>query len=387
MRNPVMPYAWGSRDGIAALQGRPPASAPEAELWMGAHPYAASGLDDCTLAERLDAMVETDPIGVLGAEVHARWAGRLPFMLKVLSAAEPLSLQVHPDAARAAAGFAAEEAAGIDRSASDRIFRDPYAKPELLVAVSDFDALIGFRAADDVAASLAELEIDSLRPTIERLRAGSAPGEEFVRLLRWPAEGRDGLVAGVEAAGSRSTATVAPWLPRLARRYPGDPAVAGVLFLNHVRLSPAQGVFVAPGQIHAYLRGIGVEALASSDNVVRAGLTVKHVAVEQLESMLDVHAARLPVVEPVRSTDAVENWPVPAPEFELLRVRLDGRRVELPVSGPAIVLCLAGAAEFAGDDRSLSLRQGESAFVAANCSALSVVGTGMLMCARPGPAA
>jgi len=382
-----MPYAWGSRDGLAALQGRPPASEPEAELWMGAHPHAASVLDDCEIAERLDHLVDADPLGVLGAEVRARWGGRLPFMLKVLSAAEPLSLQVHPDAARAAAGFAAEEAAGIDRSASPRTFRDPNAKPELLVAVSDFDALIGFRAPDDIAASLAELEIDSLQGTIERLRAGSAPGEEFLRLLRWPAESARDLVARVEAAASRSTSTVAEWLPRLARSYPADPAVAGVLFLNHVRLSPAQGVFVAPGQIHAYLRGIGVEALASSDNVVRAGLTVKHVAVEQLESVLHLNAARPPVVEPVRSGGAVEAWPVPASEFELLRVRLDGTRAELPVAGPAIILCLTGAAEFAGNDRSLSLRQGESAFIAANCSALSVVGTGVLICARPGPAA
>src|SRR5665213_3746922 len=168
MVNPVMAYTWGSRDGIATLQGRPATGLPEAELWMGAHPQAPSQvvLADGSAAQPLDAVIAADPVGVLGERCVERFGQRLPFLLKVLSAELPLSLQVHPDDEQARRGFAAEEAAGVDRSASERTYRDPFGKPEMLVALTDFQLLQGFRPAHDAAATLAALRVHGLESLI-----------------------------------------------------------------------------------------------------------------------------------------------------------------------------------------------------------------------------
>lgn len=397
MNNPVMAYAWGSRDGIATLQGRPTAQQPEAELWMGAHPNAASELDgfDRTNSARLDAVIEADPGGVLGPAVVSQFGPRLPFMLKVLSAGEPLSLQVHPDDVRAREGFEAEEAAGIDRAARQRSYRDPYAKPEMLVAITDFEALLGFRPAADAAHSLASLGLRRLAPIVDALRAGVSTGEAFLRLMEWPEDDRQALVADVaDAAGVTDAAHAAHvssadrkqlgWVASLARRYPADPGVVGVLLLNHLSLRAGQGIFVAPGQIHAYLRGTGIEILGGSDNVIRAGLTPKHVDVDELRAVLAVRPLRPSLIEALPQVDGEERWPAPRPEFALARLRLDGERRVLASRGPSILLCLEGKVDLGNADATLTLAGGESAFAAANAGAVTVVGTGVLLCATTG---
>ncbi|MGH8888354.1 MAG: mannose-6-phosphate isomerase, class I, partial [Acidothermaceae bacterium] len=281
MVNSVMPYAWGSRDGIATLQGRRVSSQPEAELWIGAHPQAPSVLEGPSGLRDLGALVESAPDEVLGADVVARFGSRLPFLLKVLSAAEPLSLQVHPNDAVARERFDAEEAAGVERSAAARSYRDPYAKPEMLVALTDFELLLGFRPAREAAATLRGLGVRQLETIAEALEGGMATGDAFLAIVDWPHDERRQLVADVRAAAANSGDERAPWLTMLADRYPEDPGVAGVLLLNYLRLQEWQGVFAAPGQIHAYLQGTGVEIMGSSDNVVRGGLTPKHIAIEE----------------------------------------------------------------------------------------------------------
>src|SRR5450432_156290 len=202
LQNPVMAYAWGSRDAIATLQGRPAATDSEAELWMGAHPAAPSRLQssDGEPAQGLDAIIAADPLGVLGKDCVERFGARLPFLLKVLAAEQPLSLQVHPDDEQARRGYAAEDAAGVDRLAPNRWYRDPFAKPEMLVALADFEVLAGFRPADEAAAVLGGLGVDRLEPLIHALRSGTPTGEVFLQLIEWPAHDRVALVAEVAAA-------------------------------------------------------------------------------------------------------------------------------------------------------------------------------------------
>jgi mannose-6-phosphate isomerase len=390
MINPVMAYAWGSRDGIASLQGRPPAQQPEAELWMGAHPNAPSELEGSGDAAdaRLDAVIDADPAAVLGSAVVSRFGPRLPFMLKVLAAGEPLSLQVHPDDVRAREGFEAEEAAGIDRAAPQRSYRDPYAKPEMLVAIDDFEVLLGFRPAAEAAESLAALGVRRLDPIVDALRAGLPTGEALLRLVAWPEGHRERLVADVgasaRASASTSDARHAAWVASGAQRYPADPGVVGVYLLNHLTLRPGQGIFVAPGQIHAYLRGTGVEILGGSDNVIRGGLTPKHVNVDELRAVLAVQPIRPSVIEAVTQADGEQRWPAPRAEFALARVQLDGGRRVLAPRGPSILFCLEGKVDVGTADATLTITGGESVFAAANAGAVTVVGTGVLLRATTG---
>jgi mannose-6-phosphate isomerase len=386
MVNPVMAYAWGSRDGIASMQGRPPADEPEAELWMGAHPQAPS-----TLAGRggqpvgaLDALIEADPETLLGPAVVARFGKRLPFLLKVLSAAEPLSLQVHPDDDHARAGFDAEDAAGIDASAPNRSYRDPHAKPEMLVAVSEFELLLGFRPAHEAAAAIAALGVRRLDGVVQALQAGTPTGAVFLDIVSWPDDERAQLVADVCEAAASSGGSLARWVVMLAGRYPGDPGVVGAMLLNHLRLQPGEAVYTAPGQIHAYLEGTGVELLGSSDNVMRGGLTAKHVSIEQLRRVLSADASKPQLLSQVRDADGAARWVTPRPEFALSRLQLSDEPRGLVGGRPQIFLCIDGKAEVRGAGDDVTLAGGESAFVSADTEAVTIAGRGVLLRATPG---
>jgi mannose-6-phosphate isomerase len=393
MVNPVMPYAWGSRDAIATMQRRPVGDAPEAELWMGAHPQAPSRLErhDGTPGEALDAVIASDPLGVLGERCVERFGPRLPFLLKVLAADQPLSLQVHPNAEQAQRGFAAEEAAGIDAAAPNRCYRDPFAKPEMLVALTDFHVLHGFRAASDAAAALKGLEVLGLEPLIEALQSGTPTGEVFLRLIEWPVDDRARLVSDVQAASIAgaigSPDGIARWINWLAVHYPNDPGVVGVALLNYLVLRPLEGLYVRPGQIHAYVQGTGVEVLGGSDNVIRGGLTPKYVSAADLRAILDVDAVEPALVPRTPSSDGEgdETWLTPAPEFELRRVQVAATR-RLAAAGPSVLLCTEGSVEVGDGDGggAVTLGPGESAFAFAGTD-LDVTGHGVLMRANPGP--
>lgn len=346
LTNPIRGYAWGSRTAIASIQGRSvPSDSPEAELWLGAHPAAPSTLGSVSLVDTIAA----DPAGTLGPAVVKRFGVRLPYLLKVLAAAEPLSLQAHPDSAQAAAGFAAQEAAGIPRDAPHRIYVDPYHKPELLVAVEEFEALCGFREPDDAASALESFGVESLAPVVRALRTGTP--QQRLRtatelLTGWPEADRAGLVSSVATAASRMSTSEAGLVVDLAGRYPDDVGVLVALLLNHVRLSPHEAVWMPAGNLHTYLVGVGVEIMAASDNVLRGGLTPKHVDVPALREVLRYEVLSEPVLRPVTVAPGLLTWRVPVEEFVLHEAVLGSDRpdVTLPAGGPRIVLCLRGAA-------------------------------------------
>jgi mannose-6-phosphate isomerase len=379
LSNAVRPYAWGSRTTIAELLGRPvPAPHPEAELWMGAHPGDPSTVTEADGARRtLLDLVTTDPHGQLGVETVGRWGARLPFLLKILAAEEPLSLQAHPSAEQAAAGFAKEEAADLSRDASTRNYPDPTAKPELLCALTEFHALAGFRDPDQTVRLLRMIETPGLSPFVDLL-AGQ-PDSEGLRALftTWitlpqPAldklepELLDACVEHIRVHGEfeRECRTIL----QLGESYPGDAGVLAALLLNRVVLQPGEAIYLPAGNLHAYLHGAGVEILANSDNILRGGLTPKHVDVPELLRVLDFRCGDMPVL---RGEQIGRRWvyPTPAAEFELSRIEWPaGDDEEVPLAGglPQILVCTAGAVYVAADGGAeLTLERGQSLWIPA----------------------
>ncbi|MCZ2822306.1 mannose-6-phosphate isomerase, class I [Modestobacter sp. VKM Ac-2977] len=368
LSSPVRHYPWGSRTVIPQLLGLPsPADQPYAELWMGAHPDAPSVLSDGrTLTEAITA----DPAGLLGPMVRERFGDRLPFLMKVLAADKPLSLQAHPTTQQAETGFAAEEAAGIPHDDPTRTFKDPFHKPEILLAITPVEALCGFRPVEESLHCLAKLQLPELMPTIAALARGGLRAA-IPQLLALSKRRRESLVRAVAARAASFVAAHDPefintyrWAATLAGTYPGDPGVVISLMCNHLRIAPGEAVFLPAGNLHAYLCGAGVEVMASSDNVLRGGLTSKHVDLAALIEVLDFTDGKVPVIHPVLGPGGLR-YPTPVDDFDLTRVQVDVDPGLLTTAGPQVVLCAEGDAVLTGTDGDLTLRQGESVFVPA----------------------
>ncbi|MHB1064764.1 MAG: mannose-6-phosphate isomerase, class I [Georgenia sp.] len=385
-------YAWGSRTAIPELFGTPAPGHPVAELWFGAHPSGAAGVLPLGNRRDLRDVIDADPIGVLGEDVVQRFGERLPYLLKVIAPERPLSLQVHPSLERARERFAAEDAAGIARDAADRNYKDPNHKPELVFALTRFEALCGFRAPRRAAELFADLDTPLARQLHTALRSdSSAVGVRsvFAHLLdaatRPTAEEVQQVAracAARLAAGSpseRADGTVV----MLAEAYPGDPGVVASLLLNPVTLQPGEALFVPAGDVHAYLSGIGIEIMASSDNVLRAGLTQKHIDVPEMLECVDYVAA--PPIRPAPETfhGSTRVFYAPVDDFELSVTDLTdspgARPHPLPGRGPRILLCLAGEVEVSTRWERTTLGRGESVFVRADEGKVVVRGAGTLV--------
>jgi mannose-6-phosphate isomerase len=391
LRPVIQPYAWGSRHAIAGLQGRPvPSEGPEAELWMGAHPSAPSGLTRAGRNLTLDAVVAADPDRELGVACRDRFGGRLPFLLKILAAEKALSIQVHPDRRQAEAGFAAERCRdGV------RTYVDDWPKPELLHALTPFEVLAGFRAPGDAADVLDSIELVELRPVTSVLRGSGGPERltEALRLiLTWPEQDRAGLLEAVVSACGRAAGDTgghaAPFdaVVRMSADHPGDIGLLASLLFQHRILAPGEALFMPAGGLHAYVAGVGVEILANSDNVFRAGLTAKHIDIPELLRVVDP-AADVPVLlpRPLAGQVGAVVYESPAPEFRLYRFTLAGEQTELPAGGPRIALCTDGDALLRdGGGTELKLRQSESCFLSDADRAVTATGDGTVFVATVG---
>ncbi|MEE1619940.1 mannose-6-phosphate isomerase, class I [Zafaria sp. J156] len=388
LRNTIRDYAWGSRTALAGLLGHDAPGGPEAELWIGAHPGAPSLAEVPGAAPvPLDRLIEDDPASALGADAAERF-GRLPYLAKLLAADAPLSIQVHPTLARAREGFALEEGAGVDRSAAHRNYKDDNHKPEMIFALTPFTALCGFRPADESAAlfellagRVPEPAAGAARRTAGLLRGGRLR-EAFTGLLEAP----DDVVALVGASAAAS-AGAGPHdaglaeLPRLEAAYPGDPGVLVSLMLNLVELEPGQAICLPAGNVHAYLRGLGVEVMASSDNVLRGGLTAKHVDIPELLDTVDFEALPVPFVEAGTTELGQEVYSPGFDEFVLQRIvfaaapgvdAMADDDVPLLQNGPVLVVATAGSMVLDSPRGDLVLERGGSVFVPA-CEAPVVV--------------
>ncbi len=397
LRNAVRPYAWGSRTAIPELLGGPvPAPHPQAELWLGAHPADPSVLmhADGAQTSLLEAL-RADPYRHLGPRCAQRWGGQLPFLLKVLAAEEPLSLQAHPSAEQAAEGFAREEIRGVPRDAPERNYVDPSHKPELICALTELQALAGFRDPERTVELLKALDVPELAPY--RAMLAAEPNADGLRTLftTWitmpePAMKAvlpptlDACVAllrrnGVCGGNFRRECRV---ILELAETYPGDVGVLAALLLNHVVLASGEAMYLPAGNLHTYLRGTGVEISANSDNVLRGGLTSKHIDVPELLRVLDFSYGALPVQrgEPVGPHETA--YRTLAEEFQLTRLEWahgESTPMCLHSQWPQILLCTQGSARLHSlDGGSVTVRRGGSVWLAAEDPEVTV-------CPGPGP--
>ena len=399
MHNTIREYEWGSTTALAELQGREPSGRPEAELWMGAHPSDPSRVDvDGTHPAGLDALITEHPRELLGEAAYRQFGARLPFLFKVLAIGHPLSLQVHPTAERARTVFE-----GQAQAYSEHRYVDPYAKPELIYALEPMDALSGFRAAKQAADLFTLLDGERAAAIVALL---SDPGLDETRrlesalraLVTWPDADRAALAGDV---AERSQAVLGrrqldpadhrafAWAVRLAGEYPLDPMVAAPFLLDLVRLEPGEVMFLPAGAPHAYLNGIGVEIMANSDNVLRAGLTSKPIAVEEMLHIVDGQSRPVRDVPQLVLGPHEVAWTPPVPDFRLGRVRTaDAEPVALhpAPAGPQVLLCIAGPVTLCGADPSTALRlePGQSAFVGADAGLLTMAGPGELFRATTG---
>ena len=397
LTNPIQRYAWGSTTAIPELLGLPATSEPMAESWMGAHPSAPSLVTTEDGETGLDQLIAADARALMGPHAVGRFGGELPYLLKIIAADSPLSLQVHPDIEQARRGYTAEEAAGVPIDARHRNYRDSNHKPELIYALTPFEALCGFRAPRRAAELLGGLDAPlakqlgdllTAQPSYEGIRA------VFTRLLEPGTRPKPDNVRQVaEACAARlAHGSPSPHADRtvvlLANAYPGDPGVVTSLLLNAVTLRPGEAMFVPTGAVHAYLHGMGVEVMASSDNVLRAGLTPKHVDVAELLRTVDyVPAPPIRIAPEVFHCasevfhEATSVFRAPVDDFELSVTSVDDDLVHpLPGGGPRILLCLDGGLTIAtSGDITIALSKGESLFASASDGELTARGRGTVI--------
>lgn len=389
LMNPLREYAWGSADGITLFTGIDTHGVkPAAECWMGAHP------DDSSMLMPPEGSRETAAISL--REHLADRGEELPFLFKVLSAARPLSIQVHPDKARAEAGFAREEAAGRPRASPKRNYRDSNHKPELAVALSPgFRALCGFRNAEEASwlmgpqlrdfldfdAAKGESAYKALLSRVLTLSESDRIHLEDLALARAPALEQ---VSESSQAPARVARAASAAVRVCYRNYPRDPGAISPFFMQVIELAPGEGLYIPVGVLHAYMSGTMLEIMASSDNVIRGGLTPKHIDVDELLSALDFQAKpRIVNPQPIDPEGRELLWPTPAREFSLSRVRLEpGVTTSHNVTSPEILLCPQGWAILGGHSAAIKLIRGESAFVDSGSGSYSLEGDGYIYRAR-----
>ncbi|TWP38884.1 mannose-6-phosphate isomerase, class I [Leekyejoonella antrihumi] len=373
----VLHYAWGSHDVIAKLTGRPgPTTEPEAELWMGAHEKAPSGIDVDGQRTTLDELVESDPAAMLGDSCSAAFERRLPFLLKVLAPSRPLSIQCHPDAEQAL-------------NAPEGTYTDGWPKPEALIAVTEFEIFAGTRPFDEVRTMAERLNIADLTRRVESAATAGCPtrgllsellllaDEERIALVRKVVEGCRNL-SDEECDGPAGV------VARVSHLFPDDIGLVVLLLMRHRVLEPGSYVFVPAGVLHAYSGGTAVEILANSDNIVRAGLTPKKINISELLRIVDVDKTMGPAQPSV--TGRARTYPTDAPHFQLHTISPGTEPQNVPGDGiPRIMLALHDSVTLETAVETLKLAGGESCFVPASEGPVTASGRGELFIATTGP--
>ncbi len=374
LKNRVQEYAWGSKTAIPELFGEPsPARNPKAELWMGTHSRAPSSVIINSRPVSLAGLIRKNPVEILGEKTAARFSGSLPFLFKVLAAARPLSIQAHPNLVQAEQGFALENERHIPLDAFNRSYKDPNHKPEILSALTPFWALNGFRPAGEILSILEAMAVKSIGKELYLLRAN--PNKDGLRaffhsLMTLPAGNR---MQAVKEAATRAEGCHGPvydWIVKLNQIYPGDIGVLCPTLLNLVCLNPGETMFLDAGELHAYLEGVGIELMANSDNVLRGGLTKKHIDLPELLKILNFKGRPLKLVQEKLLPSGEKLFLSPAREFLLAEIRVDGgheysssrqRSVEIMINieGNALI-------HDQGSNEELALARGDSLLIPAS---------------------
>ncbi len=388
LKNSIQEYAWGSRTAIAELLGQAvPSDKPQAELWMGAHPKAPSQVLYDGLSKSLLEVIEQNPEEILGKETAEKFSGRLPFLFKVLAAAKPLSIQAHPNKEQAVHGFARENELGIPLDASHRNYRDANHKPEIICALTPFWALNSFRSVSGILDLLENTQVPTLAETVLYLqnRPSQAGLKQFFYQLM-SMEGKEQGKIVEETVGFAEKQVdedpVWTWVVRLNQEYPGDIGVVSPLFLNLVQLKPQQAMYLPAGELHAYLEGVGIELMANSDNVLRGGLTPKHIDVEELLTILSFTGGELNILRPEKRESGEAVYPTKAAEFVLSVIQISATVPfrSTPNRSVEIVICTEGEARVIdlSDGEITPLIKGTSIIIPAAVEQYSIAGEATL---------
>jgi len=383
LRNTIQHYAWGSPESIPKLLGRDNLSGlPWAELWMGAHPKAPSLVNFEGRWVSLKDLIEQYPQEILGRRTAARFRNTLPYLLKVLAVAKPLSIQAHPNLPQAREGFARENRQGISLDAPERNFKDDNHKPECICAMSKFYALCGFRNIDDIVAMMSESCPEGLADELENLKKNSDPiglKEFFMALMNMDTDRRKRVIdEALQNIGIFSDQGLRYWISRLAKEYPADIGIMSPMLLNLVCLEPGQALYLPAGQLHAYLEGVGMELMANSDNVLRGGLTPKHVDLPQLAKVVHFKPGAPIFLKPAVRGENEKIYRSPAGEFILSAICVSGRILyESPTSRSIeILICTEGTAavEDCGTGTILKITRGNSLVIPAAVERYTIKG-------------
>lgn len=379
--NTVQHYPWGSTSAIPGLLGIEADGRPYAELWMGDHPRGPSKvrLSGESQPVELGTLIRRSPEWFLGSSSLERFGEGLPYLFKVLAAAEPLSIQAHPDRKQAEEGFDREDAAGIPVDAPHRNYRDRNHKPEIIAALTPFTAMCGFRKVQDIRERFGEIGgravSGHLLPALNKPDESAALSSFFSSLLGLNDEMKSDLLRATSewCESVKGTVSDAELVARFLRLHPRDPSATAPLYLNVVRLMPGEALYQPAGLLHAYVEGTGIELMANSDNVLRGGLTGKHMDINELESVLTFASVRPSVLQPVTGGGGLQRYEADVREFAL--ERFVGGRADLHPGSPVIVLATEGNMVLACGDTSAGLEKGTSVFIPAACSA-SISGDG-----------
>jgi mannose-6-phosphate isomerase len=352
LKNAIQEYAWGSETTIPELLGQPvPAEKPQAELWMGAHPKAPSQVFCDGQWRSLLEVIQENPIEMFGEETAASFSNKLPFLFKVLAAAKPLSIQAHPNLEQASHGFARENELGIPVEAPHRNYRDDNHKPEIICALTVFWALRGFRPISEILTLMEKVHSPSLAEEVGLLRG--QPNREglksFFKRLMTMEVGRQHKIVEEVVVSARKWAndeTVWTWILRLSQEYPGDIGVISPILLNLIRLNPGEAMYLPAGELHAYLEGAGIELMANSDNVLRGGLTPKHIDAQELLSILSFADNQVNILRSKKLASGEAIYPTATAEFVLSLIKV-GERAPFessPNRSVEIMICTKGEA-------------------------------------------
>ncbi len=387
LKNTVQEYVWGSTRAIPELLGRPNnEDRPQAELWMGAHPKAPSLAYHNGRWVSLQELISRAPDDILGKTVAKKFNNRLPFLFKVLAAAKPLSIQAHPNKHQAQKGFQRENEQKIPLDAAQRNYRDKNHKPECICALTRFWALSRFRRIPNILTDLQQLNLKLLNDALAEFKQRPTPRglQRFYTSLMSLSQDQKKRIVGEALKKARNDTADRPefqWMIKLANHYPEDIGVLSPFFLNLICLEPGQAIYLDAGELHAYLEGLGIELMANSDNVLRGGLTPKHVDVPELLRTLNFEGRDATLLKPQAFGANEQIYPSPATEFVLSVITLKAGSVyhSPPQHSVEIIICTRGHLTIVEHDSQteIELPQGASVIIPASVTRYSLKGQGI----------
>ncbi len=395
LKNTVQKYDWGSKTAIQQLLGeKNPSNEPAAEVWMGAHPKAPSLVDQDGKWTALNDLIDQNPQAILGTSVARKFNNQLPYLFKVLAAARPLSIQAHPSRPQARKGYELENHRGIPLDAPHRNYKDANHKPECICALSPLWALCGFRRIADILRLAGEICPNGLGSELNQLKKQADPGGLKVFFTKLMTLETDRKMQVIDEANQNANKLLKQepafhWAAKLGVEYPSDIGMLAPLYLNLIQLDPGQALFLPAGELHAYLEGVGIELMANSDNVLRGGLTRKHVDVPELLNVLNFQPRQIKLLDTKYLDNTEKIYASYAEEFVLSVIMISNDDIyqKLNIPSAEILLCTEGEAriEDSGGNYNLILKRGDSAIVFADAGSYRIRGNAVLFKAAVPP--